>query len=107
MTKPVPTALRRAAPAPLPIPAPTATAPSTAVNVRLPNDVVDLLDAHAAHLARDRPGTKVTRSDALRAVLLQGLATLAPSEPSSVRSDLGGERSGPRSTPSVRNTAPT
>jgi hypothetical protein len=40
---------------------------------RLPETLVERLDAHVERLAAERPGSAVTRADALRALLLRGL----------------------------------
>lgn len=39
------------------------------VGFRMPTDLVKRIDAHAAKLEADRPGSRVTRSDAIRELL--------------------------------------
>ncbi|MBI2892197.1 MAG: hypothetical protein HYY06_01505 [Deltaproteobacteria bacterium] len=41
---------------------------------RLPEDLLERLDAYAVKLGRDLPGLGVTRADAVRTLLEQGLA---------------------------------
>ena len=49
----------------------------TAMNLyafRLPGDLVARIDAHAKRLRAERPGSLVTRADALRELVIEALA---------------------------------
>jgi hypothetical protein len=43
------------------------------VQVRLRSEVIDRIDAHRARLEADAPGVSLSRSDAVRALLLAAL----------------------------------
>jgi len=48
--------------------------PTTLVAFRLPEDMIANLDAYAARMAAERPGERVTRTDAARRLLTAGMA---------------------------------
>ncbi len=43
------------------------------VTVRLPRELIARIDGYAGRLQADRPGSGVTRADAMRALLIEGL----------------------------------
>jgi hypothetical protein len=51
----------------------TQGAAKTLQAVRLPVVLIERLDAHAARLRGESPGMEVTRSDAIRSLLTEGL----------------------------------
>ena len=52
--------------------------PTTQIGVRLPNELLDKLDAYAKQLTKDNPGMKFTRADAERILLTRGLEGFDP-----------------------------
>lgn len=47
--------------------------PMTQLAVRLPKSLVERLERHAARMRRAAPGVSITRVDAIRALLNEGL----------------------------------
>jgi len=53
--------------------APKANERGVQLAFRVPADIVQRLDAHAARLSRDNPGLEFTRTDAVRTLLTRAL----------------------------------
>ena len=54
--------------------------PTTQVAFRLPNDLLERVDAHAERLRRDVPGIDPTRADVVRVLLVRALEAVEQTE---------------------------
>lgn len=55
--------------------------PFKQIAIRLPLSIVDRIDAHFARIKAENPGMSVSRSDAMRALLLDGLRAAEQPQP--------------------------
>jgi hypothetical protein len=60
-------------------------AKTTLVAFRLDNELLKRVDAYAKRLEEQTPGIRLARTDAIRAILLRGLAELEKDQPSPKR----------------------